>query len=172
MRGARFCAKPRCINRRANAWSARLKLVKHEDPQKWLDSMADSTAHHAPVAESPGCRNTAPSYPRAIADVRPLAAGLFQRLDQEEDFGGADPRPGLHHIRRVGQRHRLLVQEPSPFHEVLLDLTRAVSKICTRPDGVFFQIPSQLLRLDRADGSNETPCLRAVNVRLARRRPF
>ena len=55
-----------------------------------------------------------------------------------------------------------VVQELSPFHEALLDLPRAVPEILARPDGVFFQIPAQLLRLDRSDRRDEAPALRAV----------
>ena len=80
-----------------------------------------------------------------------------------------DLRPGVHDVRRVGYGQRRCVQELSPLHEVLLDLPRAVPEILARPDGVLFQIPAQLLRLDRSEGCDEAPALRAVDVPLPRR---
>ena len=61
------------------------------------------------------------------------------------------------------------VQELSPFHEALLDLAGAVPEILARPDGELFQIPAQLLRLDRSDGRDEAPELRAGDFALPRR---
>ena len=81
----------------------------------------------------------------------------------------ADLRPGLHDVRGVDQRHRRLVQELPPLHEVRLHLARPVLVIRGRPDGILLQIPAQVFCLDRPDGRDEAPVLRAVDVRLARR---
>jgi hypothetical protein len=120
-------------------------------------------------------------FPRqAEQECRRLAGGLhvgsrragFERcvdLDRETATGIGDPRPGLHDVRRVGYGQRRIVQELSPFHEVLLDLARAIAEILARPDGVLFQIPTQFLGLDRPDRGDESPALRAMHVFLSRR---
>ena len=65
-----------------------------------------------------------------------------------------DPRGPLIFDQRVHQRSRVgchgqrrFVQKLSPLDEVLFDLARAIPKILAGPDGEFFQIPTQLLRL-------------------------
>ena len=91
-------------------------------------------------------------------------------MDREATPGViADLLPGPHDVRGVGHGHRGLVQEPPPLDEVLLHVPRAVPEVVARPDGLFFQVPAQLLRFDGTDGCDEPPSLRAVDVWLARR---
>lgn len=84
----------------------------------------------------------------------------------------ADLRPGLHDVCGVNQRHRRLVQEPPPLHEVRFHLTRPVLVIRGRPDRVLLQIPAQVFCLDWSDRRDETPVLRAVDIRLSWRGRF
>ncbi len=61
------------------------------------------------------------------------------------------------------------MQDLAPRDEARLDLACPIAKILARPDGVFFQIPAQLLRLDRPQRGDKTPALVAVDFPLPRR---
>src|SRR5207302_9527378 len=98
-------------------------------------------------------------FPRRI-DLGLGRAGFERRIDVDGEAAAGtsvDPRPRVDDVRRWSNGHCRCMQEPVPFHEALLDLARAVSEIFTRPDGVFFQIPAQLFRLDWTNGSDESP---------------
>ena len=64
---------------------------------------------------------------------------------------GADPRPGIHHVRGVGQGQCRGVQQLAPLHEFLLNLLRPAFEIGARPDRVLLQIPAQVARFERPD---------------------
>ena len=84
----------------------------------------------------------------------------------------ADPRPGIHHVRGVGQGQRHGVQLLAPLHQLLLHLMRSAFEIGARPDRVVLQIPAQIARFERSGGRDQPPALGAVHARLAWRGGF
>ncbi len=99
-------------------------------------------------------------------------AGFESRVEVDGEAAArmtVDLRPRLHHVRRVGDGHRGVVQKAAPLHEVLLHLPRALPEIVTRPDGIFFEIPAQFPGFDGADGRDEPPRLRTGDLTLAGR---
>jgi hypothetical protein len=81
----------------------------------------------------------------------------------------ADLRPGLHDLRAMDDGNRRLVQALPPLGELLLDPARALLEVVAGPDGVFLQIPAQLLGLDRPRRRDQPPALRAADLALADR---
>src|SRR5262249_27416054 len=77
-----------------------------------------------------------------------------------------DVCPVFYDVCSVDQRHRGVMQEPTPFDEVFFYFVSTVTKVMAGPDGILLQVPTQFPCLNRSDGRNEAPLLHAVDMRL------